>query len=118
MKEKKKGDEETQEMLDGLTAQLEAKKAEMKNLEDKDKAMVKNCEDQQAEQAKTEADIAQTQKRFHNAEVLIDALGDEGVSWEDKLQILDCSAAFLHYSSFISSTYLNYIISFTYGYRK
>jgi hypothetical protein len=80
-------------------------------------ALKENLDAKKAESAKTEALIAQLEKRFQNATRLVSALGDEGVRWAQSLEDGKQQKKFVLGDCLISAAYLVYIGPFTSQYR-
>eukprot|EP00770_Monocercomonoides_exilis_P008083 MONOS_8041.1-p1 / transcript=MONOS_8041.1 / gene=MONOS_8041 / organism=Monocercomonoides_exilis_PA203 / gene_product=dynein haevy chain 9, inner dynein arm 5 / transcript_product=dynein haevy chain 9, inner dynein arm 5 / location=Mono_scaffold00292:32264-47119(-) / protein_length=4951 / sequence_SO=supercontig / SO=protein_coding / is_pseudo=false len=94
---------------DELTAKLNAKRKQLHSLEEALEALEQQFERKKKEQAQTEADIEQTQRRFANAEQLLGALGDEGERWEEKLVQLRDSLKYLQGSTVMDAACLTYL---------
>ncbi|KAH7827202.1 dynein haevy chain 9, inner dynein arm 5 [Monocercomonoides exilis] len=115
---KKQAAAEAQAKLDDLTAKLDEKRKQLKELEEALNLLEARFDEKKKEQMQTEAAIAQTQNRFSNAERLLDALGDEGERWEQKLKDLSASSVYILGSSIISAACLAYIGPFDTQRRK
>ncbi|KAA6386742.1 MAG: putative Dynein-1-beta heavy chain, flagellar inner arm I1 complex, partial [Streblomastix strix] len=115
---KKQAAQDAHNKLADLQEKLEDKRKQLTDLEDALKVMQAQFDAKKQEQSKTEADIAQTRKRFVNAEKLVSALGDEGVRWQQQLKLLEESSQYLQGSALISSAMLSYVGPFTSSYRR
>ena len=115
---KKEKMKEAEEIACKMKAELVEKQAELQRYSAKLEELKAQKEDNERKKHELEEEIKITQLRFERAIVLIDALSEEKVSWEEKLEIMKSKVPQMMGDCLLSAGVLVYLGPFSGGYRN
>lgn len=104
--------------LDAANRALGQKQAELKEVRDNLDKLQKECDLTMQKKEELFLQIDLTEQRLGRAAKLTELLADEGVRWEEQLQVLDVEYEKLIGNVFIASAMISYLGPFTGSYRK
>jgi dynein heavy chain len=101
-----------------MKAELTQKQAELKKYQDKRDELANQKEENEKKKIELEEEIKITQLRYERAVILIEALSEEKVSWEEKLEVMKGKVPHILGDSLLSAGVLVYLGPFSGNFRN
>ena len=115
---KRESMQQAQAKANKMKEELEIKQRELKKYQLKRDELRDQKNDNEKKKKELEDEIAITQLRYERATILIDALSEEKVSWEEKLEVMKAKIPLMLGDCLLSAGVLVYLGPFSGGFRN
>ncbi|XP_025191999.1 LOW QUALITY PROTEIN: dynein heavy chain 6, axonemal-like [Melanaphis sacchari] len=115
---KRKKQQEAEDELNIVLTELKAKQKMLSDVQARLKKLEDTYDQSVSEKNKLELNIGKTQSRLNRSDLLVEALSDEQLRWENNIQILAQRLLTVTGDTIIAAGCVNYLGPFTDEYRK